>query len=148
MPVRLVFTPEARALTQRLRVAFGPLIFHLSGGCCEGSAPMCFRQSDFRVGARDVLLGVIEDCPFYVGAAQFGYWAHCQLTVDVTTGGGDSFSLEAADGVRFVVRSRLFTDEEDAALTASGAPPSGPTSLPADGPQARSTAARQAAEEL
>jgi uncharacterized protein (DUF779 family) len=108
------------------------LIFHLSGGCCEGSAPMCFRAGDFRVGARDVLLGVIEDCPFYVGAAQFSYWAYCELTVDVTPAGGDSFSLEAAEGVRFIVRSRLFTEEEVAALDAAGPPPTGPTSVPAD----------------
>ncbi|HWA45354.1 MAG TPA: DUF779 domain-containing protein [Hypericibacter adhaerens] len=126
MPDRVVFTPSALALTRRLRETFGPLIFHLSGGCCEGSAPMCFRQSDFRVGAQDVRLGMIEGCPFYVGPAQFNYWACCQLTVDVTTDGGDSFSLEAAEGVRFIVRSRLFTDEEVAELEAAGPPPAGP----------------------
>jgi uncharacterized protein len=70
MPPRVIFTEEALSLTRRLRAENGPLIFHLSGGCCEGSAPMCFRQSDFRVGARDVLLGLIEDSPFYVGPAQ------------------------------------------------------------------------------
>ncbi|HKM61744.1 MAG TPA: DUF779 domain-containing protein [Acidisphaera sp.] len=124
MPDRVIVTPQARALVRRLRAHYGKLLFHLSGGCCEGSAPMCFRQSDFRVGARDVLLGAIDDTPFYVGAAQFPYWAYSELTVDVTTGGGDSFSLEAPDGVRFVVRSRLFTDEEAASLPAvgSGAP--------------------------
>jgi uncharacterized protein len=119
MPSRVVFTEKALSLTRRLRVEHGPLIFHLSGGCCEGSAPMCFRQSDFRVGPRDVLLGIIEEYPFYVGPSQFDYWASCQLSIDVTEGGGDSFSLEAADGVRFIVRSRLFSDEEVAELDAA-----------------------------
>jgi uncharacterized protein len=119
MPSRVVFTEKALSLTRRLRVEHGPLIFHLSGGCCEGSAPMCFRQSDFRVGPRDVLLGIIEEYPFYVGPSQFDYWASCQLSIDVTERGGDSFSLEAADGVRFIVRSRLFSDEEVAELDAA-----------------------------
>jgi uncharacterized protein len=119
MPSRVVFTEKAPSLTRRLRVEHGPLIFHLSGGCCEGSAPMCFRQSDFRVGPRDVLLGIIEEYPFYVGPSQFDYWASCQLSIDVTERGGDSFSLEAADGVRFIVRSRLFSDEEVAELDAA-----------------------------
>jgi hypothetical protein len=87
---------------------------------------MCFRTQDFRIGSRDVLLGVIEGCPVYVGAAQFGYWAYCELTIGVTGGGGDSFSLEAADGVRFVTRSRLFSDEEAAMLDAAGPPERGP----------------------
>ncbi|HUN40192.1 MAG TPA: DUF779 domain-containing protein [Acetobacteraceae bacterium] len=112
MPPRLCVTPAAIELTRRLRVQYGPLLFHLSGGCCEGSAPMCLPAAGFRVGARDVLLGWVEGCPFHVGAEQFPYWANCQITLDVTTGGGDSFSLEAADGVRFAVRSRLFSDAE------------------------------------
>ena len=119
IPERVIFTPEAIALLRSLKEMHGPLIFHLSGGCCEGSAPLCFRQSDFRVGARDVLLGVIEDCPFYVGEAQFAYWAYCEITVDVTAGGGDSFSLEAAEGVRFTARSRLFTDAEAEVLASA-----------------------------
>ena len=123
MPERVLFTPGASELVRALKLEHGPLVFHLSGGCCEGSAPMCFRRGDFRVGPRDVLLGVVEGCPFYVGAAQFGYWASCQLTVDVTTDGGDSFSLEAASGVRFIVSSRLFTDAELAELEAEGPPP-------------------------
>lgn len=123
---RVCVTPAAAALTRRLRQQHGPLLFHLSGGCCEGSAPMCLRRSGFRVGARDVLLGVIEGCPFYVGAAQFPYWAHSQLTIDVVEDGGDSFSLEAADGVRFVTRSRVFADAEMDAVEAAGPPPTGP----------------------
>ena len=88
---RVVFTPEARRTLRQLKAAHGALIFHISGGCCEGSAPMCFRQSDFRAGAQDVLLGMIEGCPFYVGRPQSAYWAHSQLILDITTGGGDSF---------------------------------------------------------
>jgi uncharacterized protein len=130
MPSRVVFTERALVLTRHLRAQHGPVIFHLSGGCCEGSAPMCFRQSDFRVGPRDVLLGVVENCPFYVGPSQFDYWAYCQLTVDVTENGGDSFSLEAADGIRFIVCSRLFTDEEAAELDATGPPLRGPLIQP------------------
>ena len=126
MPPRVIFTEQALSLAKTLWAENGPLIFHLSGGCCEGSAPMCFRQADFRVGLQDVLLAIIEECPFYVGSAQFAYWAYCQLTVDVTEDGGDSFSLEAADGVRFIVRSRLFKDEEVAELEAAGPPPRGP----------------------
>ncbi len=81
---------------------------------------MCLRRGDFRVGARDVLLGAIEGCPFYVGAAQFPYWAHSQLTIDVLSDGGDSFSLEAAEGVRFITRSRVLTDAEMDAVEAAG----------------------------
>ncbi len=81
---------------------------------------MCLRRGDFRVGARDVLLGAIEGCPFYVGAAQFPYWAHSQLTIDVLSDGGDSFSLEAAEGVRFITRSRVLTDAEMDTVEAAG----------------------------
>jgi len=131
MPIRVITTPEAAALIRRLKDEHGPLIFHQSGGCCEGTAPMCFRERTFRVGVRDVLLGVIEGCPFYVGGSEFDYWAYCELTIDVTHGGGDSFSLEAADGVRFFTRSRLFTDAEAARLDARGPPPTGPDAFTA-----------------
>ena len=127
MPERVIFTQESRALVCRLKAEHGPLIFHLSGGCCEGSAPMCFRQADFRAGQGDVLLGAIEGCPFYVGASQFKYWASFQITVDVTAGGGDSFSIEAPEGVRFIVRSCPFTDAEAAELDAERPPPAGPS---------------------
>jgi hypothetical protein len=112
MPDRVVVTPAAAALIRSLKASHGPLIFHLSGGCCEGSAPMCLKRGGFRVGAQDVLLGEVEGCPFYVGAAQYGYWAPYQIIVDVTEGGGDSFSIEAADGVRFTVLSRPLVGEE------------------------------------
>ena len=125
MPHRVVVSPEASALVRSLKAAHGPLIFHLSGGCCEGSAPMCFQASDFRPGGQDIPLGEIEGCPFYVGAPQFDYWARYQITVDVTTGGGDSFSLEAADGVRFTVLSRRFGPEEMAELAKAESPARG-----------------------
>ena len=123
---RVVVTPEAAEVIRRLKAQHGLLIFHQSGGCCEGTAPMCFRERDFHVGARDVLLGVIEGCPFYVGAAEYKYWEYFQLTIDITSGGGDSFSLEAADGVRFLSRSRMFAAAEAQELDAAGPPPRGP----------------------
>lgn len=122
VPPRVIATSKAEALIRRLGEEFGPLIFHQSGGCCEGTAPMCFRQSDFKVGPGDVFLGTIGGCPFYIGASTFGYFASSQLIIDVTTGGGDSFSLEAPEGVRFITRSRLFSNEESRELEAAGAP--------------------------
>lgn len=126
MKARVIVTPEAAEVIHRLKAQHGALIFHQSGGCCEGTAPMCFRQRDFHVGSRDVLLGVIEGCPFYVGGAEYQYWEYFELTIDITSGGGDSFSLEAADGVRFVTRSRMFSDEEAKELDEAGPPPRGP----------------------
>ncbi len=126
MPDRVLVTPEAATLIRRLKAEHGPLVFHQSGGCCEGTAPMCFKQSDFRVGQNDVFLGVIAGCPFYIGAATFRYFAYTQIVIDVTRGGGDSFSLEAPDGVRFVTRSRLFSDVEARELDAAGPPAMGP----------------------
>jgi hypothetical protein len=125
----VLVTEAAASLVQQLRGQYGPLLFHQSGGCCEGSAPMCLRRGGFRVGARDVLLGVIEGTPFYVSAAQFPYWANSQLTIDVVPDGGDSFSLEAPDGVRFITRSRVFTDAEMDELDATGPPPIGPDAM-------------------
>ena len=101
----------------------GPLMFHQSGGCCDGSSPMCYPKGDFRVGPQDVHLGEIEGCPFYIGAAQFEYWRHTQLIIDVVPGRGGGFSLEAPEGVRFLTRSRVFTDAEAADLEAAGEPP-------------------------
>jgi uncharacterized protein (DUF779 family) len=117
---RVLITPEAAAVVNNLRVKHGPLMFHQSGGCCDGSAPMCYQQGEFRTGAQDVLLGEIASCPFFMGAAQFEYWRHTQLIIDVVKGCGSGFSLEAPEGVRFLTRSRLFTDEEVDALAAAG----------------------------
>jgi uncharacterized protein (DUF779 family) len=105
---RVLVTPAAAQLISELRAEHGPLLFHQSGGCCDGSAPMCFGVADFKVGARDVLLGTIAECAFYMGAAQFEYWKHTQLTIDVVPGRGAGFSLEAPRGVRFLTRSRVF----------------------------------------
>ncbi len=107
VPPRVLITEAAARLVRQLQAQYGPLLFHQSGGCCEGSAPMCLRRSSFRVGARDVKLGEVEGCPFYVSAEQYPYWKDYQLTIDVVEGGGDSFSLEAADGIRFITLSRM-----------------------------------------
>jgi uncharacterized protein (DUF779 family) len=118
MVERVLVTEAAASVIRKLRSIHGPLLFHQSGGCCDGSSPMCYPLGEFRVGAQDVLLGRIEDTPVYIGAAQFEYWAHTQLIIDVVPGRGGGFSLEAPEGVRFLTRSRVFTDEESAALTA------------------------------
>ena len=106
---RVSITPAAQALVEELIRRHGPLMFHQSGGCCDGSAPMCYPRGEFRVGARDVYLGNIADCPFYMGADQHSRWAHTHLTVDVVPGRGSGFSLEAPEGVRFIIRSRLLS---------------------------------------
>jgi uncharacterized protein (DUF779 family) len=115
-PPRVVATDNAKAVIDQLRERYGPLMFHQSGGCCDGSAPMCFEKGDFRLGTSDVYLGDLHGCPFYMAHDQFKYWKHMQLTIDVKEGRGASFSLEIPLGVRFVVRSRLFRDEEYARL--------------------------------
>jgi len=98
-------------------------MFHQSGGCCDGSAPMCFPRGEFRVGAQDVLLGtIVGDTPVWIGAAQFEYWRHTRITIDVVPGRGAGMSLEAPEGVRFIVRSDLFNDAETALLAAAGDP--------------------------
>ncbi len=110
---RVELTPAAEDLLRRLAGTHGPVMFHQSGGCCDGSAPMCYPRGEFRVGASDVLLGhVAGDTPFWMSADQFAYWSHTHLTVDVVPGRGSGFSLEAPEGVRFLLRSRLLTDEE------------------------------------
>ena len=120
---RVALTPAAAELLVRLTAMHGPLMFHQSGGCCDGSAPMCYPKGEFRTGAQDIRLGDIAGCPFFIGAAQFEYWQHTQLIIDVVKGRGAGFSLEAPEGVRFLTRSRLFTDQEAAALAARGPPP-------------------------
>ena len=118
---RVVATPAALALVQRLERQHGPLMFHQSGGCCDGSAPMCFPAGEFKTGDADVRLGAIAGAPFYIGAAQFDYWRHTQLIIDVVPGRGAGFSLEAPEGLRFLTRSRVFTDAElDELATAEG----------------------------
>ena len=103
-------------------MSHGPLLFHQSGGCCDGSSPMCHPLAEFRTGPQDVRLGDIAGCPFYIDAAQFEYWQHTQLVIDVVPGRGGGFSLEAPEGVRFLTRSRVFTDAEAAELERSRAP--------------------------
>lgn len=123
---RVLATPEAETLMRRLIAIHGPLMFHQSGGCCDGSAPMCYPAGDFKVGGQDVLLGHVNgDIPVWIGAAQFEYWAHTQVTIDAVPGRGAGFSLESPEGMRFIVRSRVFTDEEADALAAAGPPPRG-----------------------
>lgn len=117
---RVAVSPAAQAWIEKLQAKHGPLMFHQSGGCCDGSAPMCYPQGEFRVGASDVLMGEVADCPFYIGAAQFDLWKHTHLTIDVVPGRGGGFSLEAPEGIRFLTRSRTFTCAEQAALDAQG----------------------------
>ncbi|NVJ18472.1 DUF779 domain-containing protein [Myxococcus sp. AM010] len=123
---RVDVTPEAAAVIRQLRATHGPLMFHQSGGCCDGSAPMCYPVGDFRVGQRDVFLGEVEGCPVYIGGAQFEYWQHTHLTLDVVKGRGAGFSVEAPLGVRFLTRSRVFTDEEYERMKDAPPPRRGP----------------------
>ncbi|UED87878.1 DUF779 domain-containing protein [Streptomyces profundus] len=127
-PVRVAVTPEAAALLARLHEEHGALMFHQSGGCCDGSSPMCFPVGEFRTGAADVLLGALEvagvprPVEFWMSASQFERWRHTHLTVDVVPGRGGGFSLEAPEGVRFLIRSRLLDAEELRRLDEAGAP--------------------------
>lgn len=125
MPVpvpRVVATSDALALIERLRGKYGELIFHQSGGCCDGSSPMCYPAGELLIGDSDVLLGEIGATPFYMSAQQFEYWKHTQLIIDVVAGRGGMFSLEGPEGLRFLTRSRLFSDEEWLQLVAAGSP--------------------------
>ncbi|WP_426311232.1 DUF779 domain-containing protein [Cellulosimicrobium sp. E-16] len=133
-PARVALTDDAAALLARLRPVHGDLMFHQSGGCCDGSSPMCYPQGDFLLGEADVHLGdlvVAPDdggaapaapgvdgfrVPVWMSRAQFEYWKHTHLTIDVVPGRGAGFSVEAPEGVRFIIRSRLLTDDEWAAL--------------------------------
>ncbi|MBQ0823030.1 DUF779 domain-containing protein [Microvirga terrae] len=118
--LRVMATPAALDLIATLRTEYGPVLFHQSGGCCDGSSPMCYPQGDYIVGDEDVLLGTIGESPFYMSPSQYEYWKHTQLIIDVVPGKGGMFSLENGRGVRFLTRSRLFTDEEAAALHLTG----------------------------
>lgn len=120
---RVTATDAALALIEELKVQHGPLMFHQSGGCCDGSSPMCYPQGEFRIGDSDVLLGEIGGCPFYMSESQFAYWEHTQLIIDVVPGRGGMFSLEGPTGRRFHTRSRLFSDREWKALKAAESAP-------------------------
>jgi uncharacterized protein (DUF779 family) len=123
---RVAMTDAAAALLRKLIDRHGPVIFHQSGGCCDGSAPMCYPEGEFRVGGSDLLLGHVgDDTPFWMAADQYEHWKHTHLTVDVVEGRGGGFSLEAPEGVRFLIRSRLLSDDEATALSTGPPPPKG-----------------------
>ncbi len=109
---RVTVTDEARAVIDQLREKHGELIFHQSGGCCDGSAPMCFQKGDFLIGSRDLCLGEIHGCRFYMAPDQFEFYRNMQITIGVTPGRGSSFSLEIPLGLRFMTLSRVFEDSE------------------------------------
>lgn len=119
-PLQVTATPAAIALMETLEAKYGKLMFHQSGGCCDGSSPMCYPRGEFLIGDSDVLLGEIEGTPFYMNRSQFDYWKHTQLILDVVPGRGGMFSLENPEGVRFLIRSRVFSDDEIAALRGAG----------------------------
>lgn len=112
MEKRLVFTDATNELVTELEEVHGELLFHQSGGCCDGSAPMCFPRNEFKVGARDIYLGKIKCHPFFIAQDQYAYWKHTQLIIDVVPGRGGMFSLEGPTGKRFLTRSKVFTDKE------------------------------------
>ena len=112
MVERVVATPQAVELIEQLKAAHGELLFHQSGGCCDGSSPMCYPRGEFRIGGNDVRLGEIGGSPVYIDGDQFELWAHTQLIIDVVKGRGAGFSLESPGGVRFLTRGHVFTPEE------------------------------------
>ena len=133
LPKRIESAPAADDLIRKLTSIHGPLMFHQSGGCCDGSAPMCYTEGEFRVGGADVLLGELdvpnlvtpsgEAAPpikVWISLEQFEYWKHTHITIDAVPGRGGGFSLETPEGFRFIIRSRLFSDEE--ALELEGQP--------------------------
>jgi uncharacterized protein (DUF779 family) len=123
MMPRVVVTAAAAKLLGELHDRHGPLMFHQSGGCCDGSSPMCYPDGDFIVGDRDVLLGVLDvgaGVPVWISGPQFQAWKHTQLVIDVVPGRGGGFSLEAPEGMRFLSRGRAFSDAENAELAAAG----------------------------
>ena len=127
--LRVTATDAALALIDRLAAKHGPLMFHQSGGCCDGSAPMCFALGEFITGDADVCLGEIAATPFYMSRSQFEYWEHTHLIIDAVPGRGSGFSLEAPEGLRFLTRSRVYTDEEFDELDRLGPPPRGPAAM-------------------
>ena len=129
VPTRVDCTEAATELISQLRAQHGALLFHQSGGCCDGSSPMCFALGDFKIGSRDVLLGTVSEAPFFMGSDQFEFWKHTALTLDVVPGRGSGFSLEAPHGVRFMIRSRVLERSEVEALEAAGGPLRGEEAL-------------------
>ncbi|HEY2449891.1 MAG TPA: DUF779 domain-containing protein [Mycobacterium sp.] len=122
MTPRVVVTAAAAKLLGELADRHGPVMFHQSGGCCDGSSPMCYPDGDFIVGDRDVLLGVLDiddGVPVWISGPQFQAWKHTQLVIDLVPGRGGGFSLEAPEGMRFLSRGRAFSDAENAELTAT-----------------------------
>ncbi len=115
---RVSVTDKAKEVIDKIRAEHGELIFHQSGGCCDGSAPMCFEKGDFMMGSRDLKIGNIHGCDFYMAEDQFEYTKHTHMTIDITKGRGSSFSLEIPMGLRFIAISRLFTYEEEQNLKA------------------------------
>ena len=120
LPEQVLATDLAVHLVRVLREKHGPLMFHQSGGCCDGSSPMCYPRGEFYTGDSDVQLGEVDGEPFFMSRSQFEYWKHTQLTLDVISGHGGMFSLDNAEGVRFLIRSRVFTDNEIGELRAAG----------------------------
>ncbi len=117
MTPRVKITQDASRIVDQLREKYGELMFHQSGGCCDGSSPMCFPKGEFIVGSSDVWLGEVAGCDFYMAKDQFEFWQHTELTIDITEGRGASFSLEIPLGLRFVTKSRVFSYEESENLT-------------------------------
>ncbi len=119
-PAGALITAEAAELLGRLQDSHGPVMFHQSGGCCDGSSPMCYPLGDFLVGDRDVLLGILDvsadGVPVWISGPQYQAWKHTQLIIDVVPGRGGGFSLEAPEGVRFLSRGRVFSEDEAALL--------------------------------
>lgn len=113
---RVTATASALELIAQLTQEYGPILFHQSGGCCDGSSPMCYPAGEFRLGARDILLGTVGGAPVYIGGSQGAAWAHTQLILDVVPGRGGMFSLDNGREVRFLTRGRVFTEQELAAL--------------------------------
>ena len=112
----MLITDAAADLLRRLQQQHGPVMFHQSGGCCDGSSPMCYPQGEFIVGDRDVLLGELQGAPVWISGPQFQTWKHTQVILDVVAGRGGGFSLEVPEGVRFLIRGRAFTPEENEQL--------------------------------
>ncbi len=120
LPQQVLATDLAIHLIRVLREKHGPLMFHQSGGCCDGSSPMCYPRGEFLIGDADVQLGEVDGEPFYMSRSQFEYWKHTQLTLDVVPGRGGMFSLDGPEGLRFLIRSRVFDDTEIGELRAAG----------------------------